>query len=74
MGFGSPQMHGRIGAPGPPLFGAREQLGGGRPFTDPVAQGARDADITHREGVRFAQLAHGDILRRPFANSRQCSQ
>jgi hypothetical protein len=53
-------------APRPPSFRAIEHLTR-RPYP-PVQTGPRalQADATDRKRVRFAQLAHGDVLRCPF--------
>jgi hypothetical protein len=61
-------------APRPTSFRAIEHLTR-RPYP-PVQTGPRalQADATDRKRVRFAQLAHGDVLRCPFPNARQTRQ
>src|SRR6266853_1317668 len=67
-------MQGRIGTPRPPSFGARQQFR--RRGTPAVSRRHRpqQSDVGGRESVGFAQLAHRDVLRGPFADPRQRPQ
>jgi hypothetical protein len=67
-------VKGGIGAPGAPALRPLEQLTRRRPAALLVGQGAQQADIGGRKGVALAQAAHGDVLRRPFADAGQVSQ
>lgn len=48
-----------------------EQLGRGRPHSHSVAHRSHETDIGRREGVRFAEFAHRDVLGCPLADPRQ---
>ena len=68
-GRGLPQIHGGISAPRSPRFRASQQLAG-------IAQtaGAKQSQVAGGKGIRFAEGAHGYVLRRPLANSGQLAK
>src|SRR5579872_976015 len=72
-GLGHPQMQHGIGAPRPPRLGAGEQFARLRSPTGNLER-ALYCDVAGEEGVALAQRAHGDILRRPFADAGQTTQ
>src|SRR6202022_1528996 len=60
-----------VSAPWPPPLRSREQLAGAGPMSIRVAHRTHQSNIGSRKGVRLSQLSHGNILCRPFADSRE---
>ena len=67
-------MLGRVGAPGSPALGPREQFAGCRPFPFRIGQGAQQTDVAGWKRIRLAQFTHRDVLRSPLANAGQCTK
>ena len=67
---GRPQVHGRVGAPGPPALGVRGEV------LLAVGQAQRRGllaqhQVPDREGVRVPERAQGDVVRGPRPDPRQ---
>src|SRR6516164_4997212 len=60
----APQIHGRVGAPRTPRFGAPFEFA--RTFE---RQGAQQAKIARWERIGLAQRSHRDILRGPVSDA-----
>lgn len=63
-----------ISTPGAPRLGAGQQLDVVRAHARLIGQGAHEANIGGRKGIGLTHAFEGDVLRRPFANARLCSQ
>src|SRR6516162_8344892 len=68
--IGGPKVLGRIGSPRPPRFGSGEHVAGTGPASVWRGQCPHEADIGDWERVRVAQGPHGNVLGRPFADTR----
>jgi hypothetical protein len=60
-----------VSAPGSPPLRSREQLAGAGAPPVRVTHRAHQSNIRGRKGVRLSQRSHGNILCRPFADSRK---
>jgi len=65
---------GGIGTPGAPPFGTGEQRARRGTASACASHGPKQPDVGRRECIRFAQRAHGDVLRRPLADAVECPQ
>ena len=68
-GGGGPEVHGRVGAPGPPRLGSPSGLA----RADAAQRVAQD-EVAGGKRVRVAKRAHRDVLDRPGADAGQLEQ
>lgn len=59
----------RVGTPGSPPLGPREQFTGCRSPPFPIGQGSQQADVAGWKRIGLAQFTHGDVLRRPLSDT-----